>query len=243
VIKRIRFAARAGDVSPEAFPARWARAVSAAATAPPEVRPARIAVCTSIPGLTDDDPRHDGVGIEWFGDRGRVARYEQWLASAGGRPVRERADRILAADRSAVVVAEECVVRGADWLARRWRDGGGKLKHMALAVRAPALTAEEFAERWRRHAGTLRPAGAAPMVIPDDVRGLAYIQNYPLAQHHPLAPPGDGAYDAVNEVYFDDPAGLRSRIAWFRENLPGRTDDLVHRSWFLAVREEVVLGQ
>ena len=84
---------------------------------------------------------------------------------------------------------------------------------MALARRASALTATEFSERWRSHAGHLGPklrsAGvtsdsSAPqlLVIPADVRGLAYIQNHPLPRAG-----GEWAYDAVNEV----PEQLRSR--------------------------------
>ena len=52
----------------------------------------------------------------------------------------------------------------------------------------------------------------------------------------------ESAYDAVNEVYFDDFEGLRSRIDWFEANEVGVSgDELFGPSTFLAVREVVVL--
>lgn len=224
MIKRIRFATRAEDVGVQAFSVAWRRAVAGAAQAPPEVRPSRVVVCTTLPELTGPDPRHDGIGIEWFADAAHLKRFERWLGTEVPAP------GILDPQASPVVVAEEAVPRGAGWLERRWRDGGDKLKHLAIAVRASALTPAEFSQRWRSHAGTV---GAT--VIPDDARGCAYVQNHPLAT-------GEWAYDALNEVYFDDVAGLRTRIEWFRDNLRDQAADLVSRSWFLAVREEVVTG-
>ena len=138
-----------------------------------------------------------------------------------------------------MIVAEESVLRGADWLEQRWRDGGSKLKHMAIAVRASGLTPAEFSGPGG--AGPARSAGPerrAVTVIPDDARGRAYVQNHPCPRTA-----GEWAYDAVNEVWFDDLESLRTRIAWFRENLSGRAEaDLVRQSWFIAVREQVVLA-
>ena len=126
------------------------------------------------------------------------------------------------------VVAGERILRGEEWLARRWRDGGDRLKHMALATRAAGLTQAEFSRRWRSHAGR---AGMA--VIPDVARGLAYVQNHPV--------PGDWPYDAVNEVYFDDLDGLKARVEWFRANVPDPADGvLFSSSWLIAVREVIV---
>jgi hypothetical protein len=126
------------------------------------------------------------------------------------------------------VLAIEHILRGHEWLARRWDDGGEKLKHMALATRAAGLTQAEFSQRWKSHAGN---AGAA--VIPREARGLAYVQNHPV--------PGDWPYDAVNEVYFDDVDGLRARVEWFRANVPNPADGVLFgRSWLIAVREVVV---
>lgn len=120
------------------------------------------------------------------------------------------------------VVAEEAVIRGADWLERRWRDSGPAYKHMAIAVRADGLTREEFSRRWRSHAGS-----AGGSVIPDEARGRAYVQNHVLR----------GECDAVNEVYFDDLAGLRTRAEWF-EGI--RFDaDLFSESRLICVREVV----
>ena len=127
----------------------------------------------------------------------------------------------------AAVIAREQVMRGAAWLDARWREGGPKLKHMAFARRADGLTQAEFAERWRAHAGTV-----GSITIPDDVRGQAYVQNHPV--------PGEWAYDAVTEVWFDDVEGLRKRVEFFRD---APRDELFGEHWFLAVREELVLSR
>ena len=161
-------------------------------------RPVRVAVNTVLPELSDPSPVADRLIIEWFTDSGQL----------------EPGD----------ILAEEVVLRGADWLTRRWQDGGPKLKHLALAQRAAGLTPAEFSDRWRNHAGS-----AGGKVIPDGARGRAYVQNHPIVA---------GPYDALTEVYFDEPAGLRNRIDWFRDNPVA--DPLFGRSWFLAVREEII---
>lgn len=161
----------------------------------------RVAVCTVLHDLTPDAP-HDRVLLEWFDD----------LPEPNGAPC---------------VVADEHVVRGADWLDERWRHGGPRLKHMALAARAADLTAGEFSERWRHHANSV---GTTP--IPELAKGQAYVQDHPL--------PGDWAYDAVNEVWFDDEDDLRARIAFFDEVGTAGAGDLVRAATFLAVREDLV---
>jgi hypothetical protein len=74
------------------------------------------------------------------------------------------------------------------------------------------------------------------VVIPDEARGRAYVQN------HALPPPaGSWVYDALNEVYFeaDDLDGIRARIDFFAETMKEqREDDLVSESWFVVAREE-----
>ena len=66
----------------------------------------------------------------------------------------------------------------------------------------PALARETFTERWRAEAGRL---GAE--IIPEEVRGLAYVQLHPVGDDPP--------FDAVNQAWFDDEAGLRRRAEWF----------------------------
>ena len=73
---------------------------------------------------------------------------------------------------------------------------------MSVARRNPALSRAVFAERWRAEAGSL--GGEA---IPDDLRGLAYVQDHPVGDDPP--------FDAVNEVWFDDLDALRQRAVWF----------------------------
>lgn len=278
MIKRISFATRRQDLTVTAFAAAWPSAVAGeaarAANAPSGVRPLRVAVCTILPELTGPHPRHDGIVLEWFTDAAHLRRYRGWLGGGSGTgdgsgteapktpktpktlpipktppipkapqaPDAPPAAALLDPGASPVIVAEEAVLRGAGWLDRRWRDGGDRLKHMALAVRAAGLTPAEFSRAWRSRAGQVRRAGATQVTaIPDEVRGRAYVQNHP-----DLA--GERAYDAVNEVWFDDLAGLRARVEWFRANLSGPAEpgpaeaDLIRQSWFIAVREHVVLA-
>jgi hypothetical protein len=232
LIKRMRFASRAPGTSSTAFAQVWPAAVAALGEAPVAARPLRVAVCTTLPGLVDGDPQHDGIAVEWFTDARHLARFADWQRSGPGAAARVGIDALVDPTASPVVVASEVVLRGADWLADRWRVGGEKLKHMALARRADGLTPAEFAQRWRNHAG--RAGGA---VIPDAARGLAYVQNHPCPRAD-----GEWAYDAVNEVYFDDEAALRHRIAWMAANLDPGGDDLIRRSWFVAVREVVLVS-
>lgn len=196
------------------------------AGAPRGVEPLRATVCTALPDGSDREPQHDTVGLEWFADSDHLERFETWLASTDARAL-----------DVPTVVADEVVLRGADWLEQRWRDRAPKLKHMALALRSSELTAAEFSERWKAHAGGVTRRGGARTPIPDDARGLAYVQNHPRPREA-----GEWAYDAVNEVYFDDRASLERRIQWFRDNVDPSDDELVRASWFLAVREAVLLS-
>jgi hypothetical protein len=212
VIKRLRFGDHPG----------WRDATAAALDAPVDARPIRIVASTVLPTDGEETPRHLGVVEEWFADEAHLQRFEGW--KEGG-------------DDGAVVVADPVVLRGAEWLERRWLDPTPRFKHMALAARAPGLTPTEFSSRWRDHAGRARSVSGTA-VIPEDVKGLAYVQD------HPLVGDGASAYDAVNEVYFDDVDALRRRIDWFRDNEIGRMpDDLFGVTTFLVVREEILAVQ
>jgi len=237
MIKGIRFVTRSADVSPEEFAEAWPDTVSAVTRAPSDVRPSRIALCTTLPEPTGLDPAHDGAEIGWFTDADHLRRFRGWAGTPEGGAALGGLDRIIDPDASPAIVVEEAVVRGADWLDRRWRKGGVRFKHMAVAVRAAGLTPAEFSERWRDHAGRVRRPGAEQETpIPEEARGLAYLQSHPCPRKT-----GEWAYDAINEVYFDDLEGLRTRIAWFAENIPGGADPgLFGRSSFLAVREAVI---
>jgi hypothetical protein len=224
VIKRITFATRVRGESRRGRAFLWRDALERASAAPPDVRPVRVTACTTIADLTEADPKHDAVGLEWFPDEARLERFEAWLG-------REK----IARDEGPVVVADEVVMRGEDWLEQRWLRGGDKLKHMAIAVRAENLSPEQFSERWRSHAGRVGRVDAPALVIPDEARGRAYLQNHPRSR-----PAVEPSYDAVNEVYFDDVEGLRTRVDWFRANFDPDGEDFVRASWFLAVREEVL---
>jgi hypothetical protein len=238
VIKRISFATKRPTLSVDEFASGWPIAVAGVAQAPVDVQPLRVAVCTILGGLTGSEPKHDGISLEWFADTEALERYDSWLASQDGQAWTRQLDEVVQRDASPVMVADELVLRGADWLAQRWLDGGVKLKHMAIARRARDLTQAQFSERWRSRAGQIRKAGKTELsAIPDEARGLAYVQNHPRPR-----PEGDWAYDALNEVYFDDVERLKKRIDFFRENFLDQLEpDLVRDGSFVAAREELVL--
>jgi hypothetical protein len=188
-----------------------------------------VVVCTVLSDITPGAV-HDGIGIEWFTDAAHMARFESWLASPTGALVQGLLTEAVDVAASPVIVAEEHILRGAEWLEQRWLDGGEKLKHMAIARRAEVLTPAQFSDRWKSRAGKV-----GQVAIPAAARGLAYVQNHPV-------PVRDGAwaYDALNEVYFDDLEGVRTRMAFFAES-PSE-DDLVGENWFVVAREEVLVG-
>ncbi len=230
MIKRIRFATGLGGNGD--FSAGWPVAVAGALAAPPGVRPLRAVSCTVLPEITPDHP-HDAVGIEWFEDTGHLARFEAWLTSPLGQSTDQMVAQVLDLEASPLFVAEEHVLRGSEWMEERWRSGGARLKHMAIAKRAAGLTPAQFSDLWKTRAGKV-----GTVVIPDQARGRAYVQN------HALPPPGRSwAYDALNEVYFDsdDLDGIRARIAFFAETMQEHgEEDLVSESWFVVAREELL---
>ena len=230
MIKRIRLATAKRGLGREEFAGGWREAVAAAASAPERARPVRLTVSVSLPEIAADQ-RHDGVALEWFGDREHLRRFESWLGTPPGRAVQRLRSEVIEFDASPVVVTSEQVTRGADWLERRWQEGGPKLKQLAIATRADGLTLPQFLERWRGRAG---PVGAA--AIPVAYRGLAYVQNLPL-----VTDGREWAYDAINEVYFEDVDSLLARIAYFeREIAGGAGGDLIRANWFLAVSEDPI---
>jgi hypothetical protein len=228
MIKRIRFATGSG--AGPGFSAAWPVVVAGALAAPAGVRPVRVVSCMVLPDITPDH-LHDGLGIEWFEDPGHLARFEAWLASPPGRGTEEMVAGVLDLDASPLFVAEEHVLRGSDWMEERWRRGGGRLKHMAIAKRAAGLSPAQFSDLWKTRAGKV-----GTIVIPEEARGRAYVQN------HAIPPPqGSWTYDALNEVYFDsdDFAGIQARITFFSETMKaGGEQDLVSESWFVVAREE-----
>jgi hypothetical protein len=229
VIKRFLFATGSPDAHLDVQ--------AAVLGAPGEVRPVRTAICRALPDVLPD-PRYEAIRIQWFADAAHLHRYKAWFDDPQRRSASLAGDAVLDSAASPVLEADELVMRGAAWLDVRWRAGGDKLKHMAIARRAAGLSREEFSDRWKGRAGTLATAGGGSLVIPDRARGQAYVQNHP----RPTLDRGQ-SYDAVNEVYFDDVDSLRSRIKWFEENLrDGSDSDLVGEAWFVAVREEVVRG-
>ena len=134
-------------------------------------------------------------------------------------------------DASPVVVAGERVVRGGDWLDRRWREGGPKLKQLAIATRADGLTLPQFLERWRG-----RPAR------PGRRRFRTLSARWPTCRTTPWSmTAGSRPTTRSTEVYFDDADSLLALIAYLERELAGGADnDLVRASWFLAVSEDPI---
>src|SRR5690606_14468735 len=128
VIKRFWFASAYAGEAP------WRRALDAAGDA----APLRVTESTALPDL-EPDPPWTRIGTAWFGDTRHLERFDGCVDSDG----------------VVSLVAEEVVVRGADWLNRRRADGRPRLEHLALARRHPLLTPAAFSERWRSHAGHL----------------------------------------------------------------------------------------
>jgi hypothetical protein len=238
MIKQFTFVNRRRDVHRDGFPAVLREVLEDRALGGPSpaVRPRRVALCTVLPG-EGRRPRHDAVCQEWFDDEAHLGRFQEWRSAVA--PSRGVMDAVADPGLNPVVVAAEVVRRGAEWLEARWRERGPKFKHMAIARRAGHLTPAEFSQRWLAHAGTVSPGGASgDLVIPHDVRGLSYVQDHPLPRDDDA-----WAYDAINEVYFDDLEGLRRRARWFEENV-GRnaSEDLFGQRWFLCVREDVLVA-
>ena len=85
-------------------------------------------------------PRNDVISLGGSATASTCAGLESWLGTPAGRAVREQRSEVIEFDASPVVAARERVVRGADWLERRWQEGGPKLKQLAIASRARGQT-------------------------------------------------------------------------------------------------------
>lgn len=235
MIKRIQFVTRRRELSASEFPAAWVAAVARVSGAPAGARPMRAVACTTLHDVSGTEAPHDGISMEWFVDIDALRRFEAWLSAEDGQ-LAASAAAVIEQDATVVIIAGEVVMRGASWLERRWADGNVKLKHMALARRAEGLSPAEFSERWRNRPGKIGGGSAPVIVIPDEAKGYAYVQNHPIASIEQ-----EWRYDAVNEVYFDDLESMRRRIEFFRTNDVGRVDaDLVSEATFVAVSEHLV---
>jgi hypothetical protein len=227
VIKRLRFVRRHPGVTAEEFAREWPRTLASTRRGPEAVRPSVLTLGLAVPEIACSELLFDAVELAGFEDARHLARFER------SGPARSPADALEAPD-PVLIVAEEHVLRGADWLRAHRDDGPPAYLHLALARRAEGLTPAEFARRWREHAGTVGGHGTAPATpIPADVRGQAYVQNHPCPR-----PDGEWPYDAVNEVYLADEEALRARASWFAATLPRTSGDaLFARSSFLTLRE------
>jgi hypothetical protein len=180
----------------------WTGVLSAGPDVAAPGRPHRVALSEplDLPGLPP--PRFGAVDIQWFADTKDAQANEAWLR--GADPALCVGSALLG-DGSVELIAEEFVLRGQDYYAARWAQGGERYKMMSFGRRNPALTPAEFSVRWRNQAGRLGGDD-----IPEDVRGLAYVQDHPIPSEDREWP-----LDAVNEVYFERIEHLRRRAEWF----------------------------
>ena len=112
VIKRLRFAD--DEAWRDGIDAMLGRAAGRSdRPASPRARPS--------PRVTVGRPRFSAISVSWR--RGSTIR----RTCTGSSPA--DVDRVHG---STVVAAEAIVLRGADWLERRWQDDGPRFKHMAL---------------------------------------------------------------------------------------------------------------
>jgi len=225
-VKVVRFLA-GGPSLAEDLRRRWTAALARDPGARPAVgRPVRLALAVPL-DQSELPPRFAAIDLQWFAGVTEALANDAWLGAADpdlclGSP--------LFGGSSCQVVADEAVLRGGDYLDARWRLGGERLKMMSFGRRNPRLTPREFSARWRNEAGRLGDER-----IPDDVRGLAYVQNHPV--------PLDGhewPLDAVNEVYFERLDHLRRRAEWFaarQEAAPAETFMSPAETWSMLVRE------
>jgi hypothetical protein len=155
--------------------------------------------------------------MEWFADTDHVRRFQDWLATPGGWQLLHQADPVADRDARPVIVAEEAVLRGAGWLDQRWKEGGEKLKHMALAVRAEGLTREEFSRAWRSRAGQVRqpgtPGGLGGPATPGvpGVRGRRGCRGSPSSRTMPGVTPTCRTIRARGRPVRERPGGCTTR--------------------------------
>lgn len=220
LIKRIQFLSRRAGLLASEFESRLLNAFEIVYASPVGTPPLRAVACIVAQVAAAEAP-HDAIVMEWFA--GPVPSMPL-MAAEFIHPI-----------ATAHLLAEEAVLRGADWLERRWTTREVKWKHMALACRASGLSAAEFSDRWRNRPGRIGGASGAPAIeIPAAAKGCAYVQNHPAGS----AP----HYDAINEVYFDDLQSLQARLDFFETHDPARADaDLVSEAKFLVVREHVII--
>lgn len=179
-----------------------------------------LGIALDLPGLPP--PRFAAVEVLWCDSHPADAADAADAAGDPGDP-----GDSSAGDARVVVPVDEVIVRGAAALSARWSGGGERFKMMSFGRRNPALTRAAFVERWRAEAGRL---GGTP--IPDDLRGLAYVQDHPRGDDPPL--------DAINEVWFDRLADLRRRAEWFAAR-PVPSDLMAPATCgSLCLREQVV---
>ena len=197
----------------------------------------RVTRCVTLPDVDGGDAQHDAISLEWFADADHLERYHVWLeAGTDGKSRSHR--RALDPDASPLLVADERVMRGADWLEQRWR---------------AATTRSTHGRRRSEHAGSRRPSsrssgraaparsgrpGATGDRDPRSSRAAWRTCRTTRARGRRAS----GPTTRLNEVYFDDLESLRRRIEWFREHLLDQEDDLVRENWFIVAREEVVLA-
>lgn len=61
----------------------------------------------------------------WFANAAHLARFASWIRTPDGRAALAPAEALMDV-ATQVVVADEVVLRGADWLEQRWHNSEGR---------------------------------------------------------------------------------------------------------------------
>src|SRR5437764_4016189 len=108
-IKVFLFMKKRADVAGDVFSKQWLE--QAAASCEGADRPARLTVCEAFADAAGGAPVYAGVTVGWFDDVDAARRFaDEWIAGSGA---------YAEADATDVVIANELVLRGEDYLDNR----------------------------------------------------------------------------------------------------------------------------
>src|SRR5437868_3634354 len=109
-IKLFLFMKRRADVAADVFSKQWLEHAAASCGWPDG--PARLTVCEGFADAAGGPPVYEGVTVGWFDGVESARRFaDAWIAGSGPYADAEATD---------VVIADELILRGEDYLDERW---------------------------------------------------------------------------------------------------------------------------